>query len=146
VPGEIFAEKMVFCGPLLWRELRSFPDMKAITKGQWIIRVPIPTKGGVRKETLVEGKFFQGAEEISAFWKALVKTISAKEKFRVRRPTGPELARYWAMIPYDIEEPIFVAESERHTFLIDFLAGQDRIFFVGNYRVRSSKSLGKRSQ
>ena len=134
-PRETFGERTVLCGPLLRRELKSLPEMKAITKGQWIIRVPISTREGVRKETLLQGKFFQGPQEISAFWKAIVKTISPKEKFKIRRPNEQELASYWSIIPFDIEEPVFVAESRRHAFLIDFFDDPIRIFLIEDYQI-----------
>jgi hypothetical protein len=82
----------------------------------------------------MQGKLFQNKAEIREFWKALCKTVGRDEKFRIRRPTKLELELYWAMIPYDIEEPIFVVESDRHSFLIDFAGGKDRMFWIDDLR------------
>ena len=55
-------------------------------------------------------------EEAEAFWKAFVKKYSADES-TIRRPTSEEFRLYWAMIPYDITEPLFVVESKSATRL-----------------------------
>jgi len=39
------------------------------------------------------------------------------------------------MIPYDIEEPIFIVESKEATILVDFVGKEDaRISWIDDYR------------
>jgi hypothetical protein len=49
--------------------------------------------------------------------------------FSVRRPTETELEYYYALIPYDLSEPILVVESGTHAFLCHFDAAT-KLFFI----------------
>ncbi len=148
-PRAIFADRMVLCGPLLWAQIKTFPEMKGITAGQVEFRVPIGREGEPREARLLEGKLFQTPEEVAALWSAVLKTIGPKEKFIIRRANPAEIKLYWAMVPYDLEEPIFVAQSTKHAFLVDLVPGPDgaphRISFIDDYRVLSS-GLPKRAE
>jgi hypothetical protein len=133
IPDDAFAA-MAICGPLLWSRIKGLAEMKALTKGEVVVHMPIYEGGNVVRQQQMQGKLFQNKAEIREFWKALCKTVGRDEKFRIRRPTKLELELYWAMIPYDIEEPIFVVESDRHSFLIDFAGGKDRMFWIDDLR------------
>jgi hypothetical protein len=43
--------------------------------------------------------------------------------FRLRRPTGDEVLYYWALVPYELRDPILVLESDQRSFLCDFHDG-----------------------
>jgi hypothetical protein len=133
IPEDAFAQ-MAICGPLLWSKIKGLPEMKALTKGRVVVHMPIFEGGKIVRQQQMEGKLFQVKPEIREFWKALCKSVRRDEKFTIRRPTKLELQIYWAMIPYDIEEPIFVVESDRHSFLIDFNGGRDEMFWIDDLR------------
>ena len=133
IPDDAFAQ-MAICGPLLWSRLRGLPEMQALTKGRVMVNMPIYERGKAVRQQQMEGKLFQDKAEIREFWKALCKAVRRDENFTIRRPSKLELEIYWAMIPYDIEEPIFVVESERHSFLIDFAGGKDCMFWIDDLR------------
>ena len=49
--------------------------------------------------------------------------------FTVRAPTEAELQYYYAMIPYELSDPILVVEGGSHAFLCDFENGV-KVFYV----------------
>jgi hypothetical protein len=50
-----------------------------------------------------------------------------------RRPTPRELELYWAMIPVDVEEPIFVVDGKRARILVQFVAKDVKILWIDDY-------------
>jgi hypothetical protein len=130
---EAFADKVI-CGPFLWRKVKSLDGMKVMKRGEVVIHVPLKREGVAPHEQRLLGRLFQTAPEIHMFFRALRKVVGRDETFKVRPPTKRELRIYWAMVPYDIEEPIFILETKAHTFIIDFIAGKDKIFWVDDFR------------
>jgi hypothetical protein len=47
---------------------------------------------------------------------------------RPRPPTEEELLYYWALVPYDLQDPILVLASGPHSFLCDFHNGKLSFF------------------
>ena len=103
--------------------------MKKITTG--VTTMEVPTDNGTQK---FDGKLFQGKEEVTAFWKAFLRKYKFGAKAVVRRPTAKELSLYWAMIPYDITEPIFVVEDEDATILAQFSGDDVKIGWIDDYK------------
>jgi hypothetical protein len=125
----LFSDTLI-CGPGLWQTIKDDDEMKRITTG--VTQIKVPTHGGVQT---LEGKTFQGKEEVESFQRALLRHYTFGSPTVIRRPTARELSTYWAMIPYDIEEPIFIVESKEATILVDFDAKEDtRIFWIDDYQ------------
>ena len=121
---------MLVCGPGLWRNIKDDAEMRQITTG--VTQLRIPTQEGVQTR---EGKIFQRKEEVESFQRAFVRQYKFDSQTVIRRPTARELRIYWAMIPYDIEEPIFIVESKDATILVDFVGKEDaRISWIDDYR------------
>lgn len=142
IPDDAFA-RMPICGPFLWSKIKHLPEMKALKKGRVVVSMPIYERGKLVRRQEMQGKMFQDKAEIREFWKAICKIIGRDERFRIRWPTKDELKIYWALIPYDIGEPIFVLESDRHTLLVDFVDGQDQMFWIDDLRGVEFLSLRK---
>jgi len=125
----LFSDILV-CGPGLWRNIKDDAEMKGITQG--VTQIRIPNQEGVQT---LEGKLFQRKEEVASFQRAFVRQYKFDSQTVIRRPTARELRIYWAMIPYDIEEPIFIVESKEATILVDFVGkGDARIGWIDDYR------------
>jgi len=73
----------------------------------------------------LERKIFQCKEEVESFQRAFVRRYNFESQTIIRRPIDKELRIYWAMIPYYIEEPIFIVESKGATILVDFVVKED---------------------
>ena len=123
----VFASTLI-CGPGLWRNIKDDAEMKKITTG--VTTMEVPTSNGTQK---FDGKLFQGKEEVAAFWRAFLRKYKVDFKAVIRRPIAKELRLYWAMIPYDIMEPLFVVESKDATILAQF--GDDvKIAWIDDYK------------
>ena len=103
--------------------------MKKITTG--VTQIRVPTNKGVQ---LLEGKLFQTAAEVKTFWKLFLRTYKFDGSSHVRRPTPAELNLYWAMIPFDITEPIFVVESKSAKILAQFVEKDVKIMWIDDYQ------------
>ncbi|MEW6282133.1 MAG: hypothetical protein AB1758_26240 [Candidatus Eremiobacterota bacterium] len=125
-PEKLFGS-VVACGPFLWDRVRGRPEMAA-AEGPPMRIAPFG----------VEGKGFKGEASCALLEKEIRASLATDGGFKVRRPTSDELALYWALIPYDIDEPIFVVESKRHRYLMHFMQG--RVFAVDDY---AGASLGR---
>ena len=125
---ELFS-RILICGPGLWRNIKDDAEMRAITTG--VTRLKVPTGKGVQE---LEGKLFQSKEEVAAFWKSFLRHYKLDSKAVVRRPTAKELTLYWAMIPYDIVEPIFMVENENATILAQFASDDLKIGWIDDYK------------
>jgi hypothetical protein len=68
------------------------------------------------------------------FWRA----FSARTDFsglKIRKLNAEELKIFWAMIPFDITEPLFILESEQHKLLVVFKAPDElRIAWIDDYQ------------
>ncbi len=125
----LFSDK-IFCGPGLWRNIKDDPDMKRITTG--VTRFSIPTPKGAQ---VLEGKTFQCKEEVESFQRAFLKRYKFDSQTVIRRPIARELRIYWAMIPWDIDEPIFIVESKVATILVNFGVSENvTIIWIDDYR------------
>ncbi len=113
-PDDLCANVLI-CGPGMWRNIKNDPEMEKLKKG--VAKIKVPTNHGVQE---LEGKFFQSKDEVTAFWKAFWRKYKRDPQAKIRRPTARELNMYWAMIPYDITEPIFTIESKDATILAHF--------------------------
>ena len=125
---EVFASTLI-CGPGLWRNIKDDAEMKKITTG--VTTMEVPTNNGTQK---FDGKLFQGKEEVAAFWKVFLRKYEFGAKAVIRRPTASELNLYWAMIPYDITEPIFVIEGKDATILTQFAGDDVKIGWIDDYK------------
>jgi hypothetical protein len=67
----------------------------------------------------------------NAILPALLLTLAKASEFpfSVRVPTESEIQYYYAVIPYDLSDPILVVESAGHTFLCDFEDG-NKVFYI----------------
>ncbi|MBT9586149.1 hypothetical protein IV102_22600 [bacterium] len=95
----------VFCGPGLWQTWKKakFPES--------IESIPATFNPGG------EGRCFRG-KSLSALDDQLRETLVADGGFQARRPTTHELARFWAIIDFDITEPLIMLESPRRVLLL----------------------------
>jgi hypothetical protein len=128
-------ETLVICGPGLWQDLKNDAALSRIRHGKVSFKVPVRGPDGkvVRTDTL-DGKVFQTADEVLLFWRA----FSARTDFdglKIRKLNTEEIKIFWAMIPFDITEPLFILESEQHKLLVVFKAPDElKIAWVDDYQ------------
>jgi hypothetical protein len=80
---------------------------------------------GTKNGTCVfEGNVFHSPDEVLAFWKA----FSLRTDFtdlKIRKLNPEELKISWIMIPFDIDEPLFILDSRNHKILTAFTSPSD---------------------
>ncbi len=119
---DLFGPRIV-CGPIPWNQFKGqepFRNLK-IAKVDFVL-------GGQQS---LEGAFFQTGDQISAFCRAMEKYLGPGP-FKIRKPNADELKIYWAMIPYDITEPIFVADNKDHKLLTHFTDDTKTLIWIGD--------------
>ncbi len=120
---------ILICGPGLWHNIKDDPEMAKLKLG--VTKIKVPTNNGVQE---LDGKLFQNKEEVAAFWKAFWRKYKLDPQAKIRRPTAKELDLYWAMIPYDITEPIFMIESKEATILAHFPDKKMKLGWIDDYK------------
>lgn len=77
------------------------------------------------------GRAFKTSAQRLALARVLISTYG-KQKLQVRRPTSNEISAYWAIIAWDIEEPLFVADVGKDHLLLNFIkqGGKQKILYV----------------
>jgi hypothetical protein len=81
----------------------------------------VPNDADVQK---FEGRIFKTPQEKLTFWKLLHKRAAGRQPV-IRKAKSNELKYYWALIPYDIEEPVWIADFGKDKVLCDFMGGGD---------------------
>ncbi len=119
----------VTCGPALWRTIKVAPKIEALDLASATSMVDV---GGGNYQPF-EGALFHSDAERSELVKT-VRVILDGLDFTVRLPNEMEKRVYWALIPYDIEEPIFVLDNGERRFLVDFVVTEYRpqLIWIGD--------------
>jgi len=122
------SSEALICGPTLWNALKAGApeDLQSTTKAQFYI----PTGGGM---THLEGRVLKTEYSQSAIWLALL-LLRDKQNVKptLRKANSEELKYYWAIIPYDIVEPLYIADYGKTQVLFNFAgdAKDPRVMFV----------------
>lgn len=120
-------EKAVVCGPSLWSAIKKVAPSSLQKAGKVTFMVPNAT--GTQK---LEGRFFKKAEDKCAFWLNILAIQDKYKRATIRKAKASELQYYWAIISYDIDEPLWVADYGKVRLLFHFSMdkGTPKVFFV----------------
>ncbi len=91
-----------------------------------------------------EAKRILTQEERQSFWRLFRTRYVNLSTAKVRKAHADEISFYWAMIPFDIDEPFFVVETATERFVADFQDkdGKITLFWidlVGDLRTLKTK-------
>lgn len=108
-------------GPSLWAAIKKavvkeFANSKPVT-------FFVPGSAGVQK---LEGRSPKTAKQLETTWMCIAGLAEKSGKATVRKAKANELSYYWALIPYDIEEPLYMVDCGRTKFVIDFSAANPK--------------------
>lgn len=141
-----FQTNFVVCGPGLWRDIKNDAAVSKIDTGAGTFQVPVLDNAGktIRVDTH-DGKLFQSPGEVLAFWNAFAKRTDFTG-LKIRKLNQEELRIYWAMIPFDITEPVFILESSKHKVLTVFTSPDKlKIMWMDDYQnmcLRKTETIG----
>ena len=117
----IFANGAIMIGPFLWE----------------VVKTPDVFKGATPVSLIVNGKVAQGrgirdAAQQQVLWDRVLKRTSSMGAVKIRKPQASEISFFWAMIPFDIEEPLLIADfgAERYIFNFVLKDGKPNIMWI----------------
>jgi hypothetical protein len=119
----------VMCGPFLWERIKNAPGIDQVGLAS-TFAIPGDPKNGPKILQRLEGRTFRSAAEVASLERALYARFVFDDEFTVRKAGFEELALIWAMVPFDLEEPLFVAESKRYRFLAAFVQDGSRVMWI----------------
>jgi hypothetical protein len=120
----------VVIGPRLWKRYKAIEAIGKIKGGN--IEFHIPTKSAVTQKDTLEtysGKLIQNLSDYKTVWKQ-IQADASKQSPVVRKVTAKELSYYWAIINFDIEEPLFVVETGTFNLLVQFIEKKMSFFWL----------------
>jgi hypothetical protein len=87
---------------------------------------------GVNPPLRKEGRGIRTPEEKRAFWKLFLERVKQNNPVVVRKAEVSEIQYYWATIPFDIEEPLYIADFAKQRVLVNFMVknGEPKIFWM----------------
>jgi len=131
----LLENKTLICGPGLWRDIKKDRTLSKLDKGKVAFQMPVlDNAGNISRMDKHEGKLFQSPDEVLAFWKAFSRRTDFTD-LKVRKLNPEELKIFWAMIPFDITEPLFILESKKHKVLIVFTSPEKlKIMWIDDYQ------------
>ena len=103
---------VMFVGPTLWKRYKNIPALGNIPGGNVTINF--------NKEQL-SAKMTQDAEGFEKIWTQVRKEV-AIDQVKIRKAGYGELQYYWAVISFDIDEPLLIAETNEHRYLLNLSA------------------------
>src|SRR6476469_2308561 len=119
-PEEMFGEVTV-CGPMLWKALKPSADKVLLSAKPVIAMITDP------EAIHAEGKRLLTAEERKSFWGLWRSKYPGLRNATIRKARADELSFYWATIPFDIEEPLFVVDTNSERFIVHLANKQQKI-------------------
>jgi hypothetical protein len=100
---------IVFIGPVLWNRYKKIPLLSNIEGGDVSIRF---------NNEILSAKLTQELTDFKKVWDYL-RTEVAAGNLKLRKATYNELDYYWSVISFDIEEPLLIAETGTHRYILN---------------------------
>lgn len=127
---DTFGKDAVMCGPFVWEAVGDAKSFNGATPVNLIVNGKV-----------IQGRGIKDPEQKRLLWKRLLELLSSKGQATVRKANADEISFYWAMIPFDIEEPLLIADYGKDKLLVNFVVkdGRPQLFWID--LVRDLKSL-----
>lgn len=110
-----FGKSPIMCGPFVWALVGDGNSFKDSTPVKLIVN-------GVVKD----GRGIADAGQKRLIWTRLLEKLGTTIKPTVRKANADEIGFYWSMIPFDIEEPLFIADYGKEKLLVNFVVKGDQ--------------------
>jgi hypothetical protein len=112
---------LLFTGPVLWTRLGKLPELNAIKGGNITITGWDKTKPSA--------KMLQNNDDFKLVWNHL-RTEIGNNPYKMRKATPAELKYYWAVISFDIEEPLIIVETASHNYIMNLSAKDFKLVWL----------------
>jgi hypothetical protein len=114
------SDNLLIVGPVLWRRFKDIEALKNIEGGN--------TTFHVDKDILI-GKMTQDINDTKKVWTEFRKEINGKD-YIIRKLNEKELQYYWAIISFDIDEPLLIVETKDHKYILNILKDSLKLMWL----------------
>jgi len=119
-PSYDLCDRLMFVGPVLWNRIGKLAALSNIEGGNVSLHVD---------QQVLKAKLTQSIDDTKKIWNHIRSEVEGKN-LTLRKATFAELEYYWSVISYDIEEPLIIAETPQHTYIIDLLPKTLRLIWL----------------
>lgn len=116
----ILNSNSVFVGPTLWARFKNVPAIANISGGNVFMEF--------NKQKLA-GKVTQNRESFKLVWDQLKSEIKGND-YTLRKATFKEIQYYWAIIAFDIDEPLLILETKDRRYLFNFTPKDLKLMWI----------------
>ncbi|MEQ1642434.1 MAG: hypothetical protein ABL959_03185 [Pyrinomonadaceae bacterium] len=110
----------VMVGPTLWDSLSDLQKDK-FKKDSTPVKLMVGSAA-------MEGRGVRTDEQKRFLWKTVIEKL-ATQRYSVRPANSDEISYYWAIVPFDIEEPLFVVDAGNTKVLVNLTVKEKKIQF-----------------
>ncbi|WP_278352440.1 hypothetical protein [Chryseobacterium gleum] len=120
--------KNLIIGPTLWKRFKSIETLKSIPDSL-IFHID---------DVEIEGKMAKKLDDSKKIWNEFKKEVSGN--YQIRKANEDELKYYWSTISFDIQEPLFIIQTENHYYIVNFLKEELKLFWLDEFPYKNSYS------
>lgn len=102
-------DNILFIRPVLWSRFEKLKSLKKIEGGNMTLLVD---------DKKLQGKITQDINDTKEVLNNLKKEINS-DHLLLRKATKSELTYYWSVISFDIQEPLIIAETKEHRYILN---------------------------
>jgi len=113
-------------GPTLWKRFKNIENLKSIPDSL-IFHID---------DVEIEGKMAKKLDDSKKIWDEFKKEISGN--YQIRKANEDELKYYWSTISFDIEEPLFILQTENQRYILNFLKKNQKLFWLDEFPYKNS--------
>jgi hypothetical protein len=120
--------KNLIIGPTLWKRFKNIESLKSIPDSL-IFHID---------DVEVEGKMAKKLDDSKKIWNEFKKEVSGN--YQIRKANEDELKYYWSTISFDIQEPLFIIQTENHYYIVNFLKEELKLFWLDEFPYKNPYS------
>ncbi|QRA43529.1 MULTISPECIES: hypothetical protein [Chryseobacterium] len=127
-PNDDLLGKNLIIGPTLWKRFKNIESLKSIPDSL-IFHID---------DVEIEGKMAKKLDDSKKIWNEFKKEVSGN--YQIRKANEDELKYYWSTISFDIQEPLFIIQTENHYYIVNFLKEKLKLFWLDEFPYKNSYS------
>lgn len=120
-------QKELMVGVGLWNRYKDVESLKSIKGKNVIFHVD---------DKQLDGKFCDTENDAKLIWDKVKEETS--DQFTIRKANSEELKYYWAVISFDIEEPLLILETTQHHYILNFLTNGKKLMWIDEFPQRKT--------
>jgi hypothetical protein len=113
-------DNILIVGPELWNRFKNIELLNKIEGGNTTFHID---------KNELKGKMTQAIADTKKVWNELRKELK-RQKFVIRKLNERELQYYWAVISFDIDEPLMIVETSEHKYILNILKDSMKLMWL----------------